>query len=79
MSPTWLFEADVFGQTADPLKAEIRRQGMWCHVTRQDLLARGHGDAFGGHRIAPDDCVIACGCFPFIRFVLDNRRWAPGG
>lgn len=79
MSPTWLFEADVFGQTADPLKAEIRRLGLWCHVTRQDLLARGHGDAFGGHRIAPDDCVIACGWFPFVRFVLDHRRWAPGG
>ena len=78
MSPTWLFEADVFGQTADPLKAEIRRQGLWCHVTRQNLLARG-GDSFGNHRIAPDDCVIACGCFPFVRFVLDNRRWVPGG
>jgi hypothetical protein len=78
MSPTWLFEADVFGQTADPLKAEIRRQGLWCHVTRQNLLAHG-GDSFGAHRIASDDCVIACGCFPFVRFVLDNRRWAPGG
>jgi hypothetical protein len=40
MRPTWLFEADVFGLTAEPLKAEIRRQEMWCHVTRQSLLAR---------------------------------------
>jgi hypothetical protein len=79
MSPTWLFEADVFGLTADPLKTEIRRQGLWCHVTRQNLLASGGGDSFGDHRIAPDDCVIACGCFPFVRFVLDNRRWVPGG
>ena len=39
MRPTWLFEADVFGQTAEPLKAEIRRHGMWGHVTRQNPLA----------------------------------------
>jgi ATP-grasp domain, R2K clade family 3 len=78
MRPTWLFEADVFGQTAEPLKAEVRRQGMWCHVTRQGLLARGGGDAYGGHRIAADDCVVACGCYPFVRFVQDNRRWVPG-
>jgi ATP-grasp domain, R2K clade family 2 len=79
MRPTWLFEADVFGLTAEPLKAEVRRQGMWCHVTRQVLLSRGFGDAFGGHRIDVGDCVIACGCYPFVRFVLDNRRWVPGG
>jgi hypothetical protein len=79
MRPTWLFEADVFGRTAEPLKVEVRRQGMWCHVTRQDLLARGHGDTFGSHRLRAGDCVIACGCFPFVRFVLDHRRWIPGG
>jgi len=78
MRPTWLFEADVFGQTAEPLKTEIRRQGMWCHVTRQNLLAHGNGDSYSGHRIGPDDCVVVCGCYPFVRFVLDNRRWVPG-
>jgi hypothetical protein len=77
--PTWLFEADVFGLTAEPLKAEVRRQGMWSHVTRQNLLARGDGDAYGGHRVGADDCVVACGRFPFVRFVLDSRSWAPGG
>jgi ATP-grasp domain, R2K clade family 3 len=77
MRPTWLFEADVLGQTAEPLKAEVRRQGMRCHVTRQGLLARG-GDCYGGQRIGADDCVVACGCFPFVRFVLDHRRWVPG-
>src|SRR5262249_11814152 len=79
MRPTWLFEADVFGETAEPLKSEVRRQGMWCHVTRQDLLARGHADSFGGRRLDPDACVIACGCFPFVRYVRANRRWVPGG
>jgi hypothetical protein len=78
MRPTWLFEADVFGLTAEPLKAEVRRQGMWVHVTRQSLLAHGD-DSYRGHRIGPNDCVVACGCFPFVRFVLANRRWAPGG
>jgi hypothetical protein len=73
MRPGWLFEADVFGETAEPLKAEIRRQGMACHVTRQTLLARGIGDPF-----AAGDCVIACGCYPFVRFVLDKRDWVPG-
>jgi hypothetical protein len=79
MRPTWLFEADVFGETAEPLKAEVRRQGMWCHVTREDLLARGHGDSFGGRRLDPEACVIACGCFPFVEYVRANRRWVPGG
>jgi hypothetical protein len=78
MRPTWLFEADVFGQIAEPLKAEVRRQGMRCHVTRQGLLAHEGGDTYGGHRIGADDCVVARGCFPFVRFVLDNRRWVPG-
>jgi hypothetical protein len=78
MRPTWLFEADVFGETAEPLKAEIRRQGMWCHVTRQALLAQGIGDTFRSHRIGAEDCVVACGCFPFVRFVLENCHWVPG-
>lgn len=78
MLPTWLFEADVFGETAEPVKAEIRRQGIRCLVTRQALLAQGIGDSSAGHRIGPDDCVIACGCFPFVRFVLHKRRWVPG-
>jgi hypothetical protein len=76
--PTWLFEADVFGETAEPLKAEIRRQGMACHVTRQDLLAKGQ-DSFHGRRLADDGCVIAWGCFPFVRFIQTTRRWVPGG
>lgn len=79
MRPTWLFEADVFGQTADPLKVEIRRQGMACHVSRQDLLAAGCGDTFAGRRLAGEVCVIACGCFPFVRHVQSTRPgWVPG-
>src|SRR5262245_15654591 len=79
MHPTWLIEADVFGETAEPLKAEIRRQGMACHVTRQTLLAGASGNTFAGRRLADDDCVVACGSFPFVRFVQMHRRWVPGG
>ena len=28
MRPTWLIEARVYGPEADPLLAEVRRQGM---------------------------------------------------
>jgi hypothetical protein len=79
MYPVWLFEADVFGETAEPLKAEIRRQGLPCYTTRQDLLAKGCGDSFGGRRLAADECVISCGCFPFVHFIQLNRSWVPGG
>jgi hypothetical protein len=80
MNPIWLFEADVFGQTAEPFKAEVRRQGMACHVTRQDLLARGHGDSFGGKRLAADECLLAFGCFPFLQHIQMHRKgWIPAG
>lgn len=79
MRPTWLFEADVFGRTADPLKAEIRRQGMACIVTRQQLLTPGAPYLPGGRRLADDACVIACGSHPFVRHVLEHFPWVPGG
>lgn len=79
MLPTWLFEADVFGETAEPLKAEIRRQGMACYVTRQDLLAHTRTDSFGGRRVPEDGCVVCCGSVPFVRFVQLHRAWIPGG
>lgn len=74
MSPAWLFEADVFGATANPIKAEIRRRGMRCEITRQDLLARG----LAAQRFGDGDCVIACGSFPFVRHVQMHRSWTPG-
>jgi hypothetical protein len=79
MRPTWLFEADVFGQTAEPLKAETRRQGMACFVTRQQLLSPGSCSFAGGRRLADDACVIACGSHPFVRHILLHFPWAPGG
>jgi hypothetical protein len=74
MTPAWLFEADVFGVTAEPIKAEIRRRGMRCEVARQDLLARG----LAAERLGDGDCVIACGSFPFVYHVQTHRGWTPG-
>ena len=36
--PVWLLEADVFGSSMEPFKAEIRRQGMTYHVERFQAL-----------------------------------------
>ncbi len=77
--PVWVFEADVFGQTADAVRNEVRRQGMGLLVTRQDLLARGLGDCLNAQRLAPRDCAMAFGCFPFVQHVLSQQGWIPGG
>jgi hypothetical protein len=79
MRPTWLFEADVFGETAEPLKAEVRRQGMTCAVIRQALLASNASLLPGGRRLADDDCVIFCGSSPCMLYIQQNRDWVPGG
>ena len=79
MLPAWLFEADVFGRTAEPLQAEVRRQGMACAITRQDLLAHGLFSASGFPALDEVGCVIACGSFPFVHWVQTHTRWVPGG
>lgn len=73
MRPVWLFEADVFGTSAEPTKAEVRRQGMTCTVTRQRLLASGIVS------LPEDVCVIACGSYPFVHHIQVHRHWVPGG
>lgn len=78
MRPIWLFEADVFGTTAEPFKEEVRRQGMICSAMRQSLLASGQPDRIGGRLVAADDCVICFGSFPFIQHVQCQRNWLPG-
>lgn len=78
MNPVWLFEADVFGESAEAIKTEIRRRGLACYTTRQTLLASGVGDIFSGRRLAEDACVIACGSYPFVHYIQANRRWVPG-
>jgi hypothetical protein len=79
MRPTWLFEADVFGTTAESVKAEVRRQGMGCHVIRQPMLALGVGPLPGGGQLPDDACVIFCGTYPCWHFLRKSRAWVPGG
>lgn len=79
MRPTWLFEADVFGAAAVSVKAEVRRQGMACHVIRQPMLALDVGPLPGGRQLADDACVVFCGTYPCWHFLRANRGWVPGG
>jgi hypothetical protein len=78
MHPTWLFEPDVFGETAEPLKTEIRRQGMVCAVARQQSLVTGSFTLAGGRRLAEDACVVAFGSYPYVRYIQQHRAWVSG-
>jgi hypothetical protein len=78
MRPVWLIEAGVYGAEADPLLAEIRRQGMTAEVLPFRVLLREKDVAAAGHLLADGDCVLAYGTFPFARQVQLHRRWAPG-
>jgi hypothetical protein len=78
MLPVWLIEAGVYGSEADPLLAEIRRQGMIAEaVPFQAVLKEKHLIA-GGRSLADEDCVIGYGTFPFARQIQLYRRWVPG-
>src|SRR4051812_47592365 len=79
MRPVWLIEADVFGEAADPLKAEVRRQGMACHVIRHEPFVRGAYDLGGGAPLPDDACVIFYGSFPLLRHIQLRHHWVPGG
>jgi hypothetical protein len=72
MQPVWLIEAGVYGAEADPLLAEVRRQGMAAEVVPFRALQQGKG--------VPEDgvCVIGYGTFPFAREIQLHRRWIPG-
>src|SRR5688572_5047420 len=78
MRPTWLIEAGVYGAEADPLLAEIRRQGMAAEVVPFRTLLKEKDIVAGGRPLAEGGCVIAYGTFPFARQVQLHRRWVPG-
>jgi hypothetical protein len=67
---TWLIEAGVYGQEAEPLLAEIRRQGMTVDAMPFKALQKGSTAATG--------CVLAYGTFPFARQVQLHTKWVPG-
>jgi hypothetical protein len=78
MRPTWLIEAGVYGSEADPLLAEVRRQGMAAAVVPFPALQKEKLLVAGGRSLADGDCVLGYGTFPFARQIQLHRRWVPG-
>jgi hypothetical protein len=61
MRPVWLIEAGVYGAEAEPLMAEIHRQGMIGAVIPHPALKNGSEVIVGGRSIGLTDCVIGYG------------------
>ena len=78
MPPVWLIEAGVYGNEADPLCAEIRRQGMIAEVLPHSALRKGNLLTVGGQVLGPDARVIGYGTFPFARQIQLHHPWKPG-
>lgn len=79
MLPVWLIEADVFREASEPLKSEIRRQGMLVEVVRHQTLPDSRS-RFAASRPLPDDaCVIFYGSLPLMQHIQLHRKWVPGG
>jgi hypothetical protein len=78
MRPVWLIEAGVYGAEADPLLAEIRRQGMAAEVVPFQALLKEKALTAGGRPLADGDCVLGYGTYPFARQIQLHRRWTPG-
>lgn len=78
MRPAWLIEAGVYGAEADPLLAEIRRQGMSAQLLPHRTLLKEREIATAGRPLVDGDCVVGYGTFPFARQVQLHRRWVPG-
>jgi hypothetical protein len=79
MIPIWLIQADVFGRSFEPVKAEIRQQGLVWEVIQPGPFLSGLVPEVGGHRLSDQDCVIFSGTFPLMRHVQLHYSWVPGG
>lgn len=75
--PVWLVEAGVYGAEADPLLAEIRRQGLSAAVVSHRAV-RDPSLSVDGHSLGEAACVIGYGTFPFAREIHLHRQWKPG-
>lgn len=78
MRPIWLIEAGVYGADADPLLAEIRRQGMTAEVVSYQAVKTGAVPVVGGQPLETGACVIGYGTFPFARQIQLHQPWMPG-
>jgi len=78
MRPIWLIEAGIYGAEAEPLLAEIRRQGMVAEVVPHQALLKDKTVTINSQPLAEGDCVIGYGTFPFARQIQLHRHWVPG-
>lgn len=79
MALTWLLEADVLHFQSEPLRAEIRRQGLQCHVVKLRPNGSPPKDILGAEAVPPDAPALFMGTIPGMRHVQLHRRWRPGG
>jgi hypothetical protein len=78
MRPTWLLEANVYGDEVTSLLDEIRRQGMAAEIVRHQALRTGSVPSVSGQPLAPEACVLGYGTFPFAQQILLHHPWTPG-
>jgi hypothetical protein len=78
VKPVWLIESGVYGSEAEPLCAEIRRQGMIAELVPHQALKRGATVTVAGMPLGPEACVIGYGTYPFARQIQLHHPWAPG-
>jgi hypothetical protein len=79
MIPIWLIEADVFGKSFEPLKTEIRQQGMVWEIVQPRAFLNGLVPVVGGHHLTERDCVVFSGTYPLMRHIQLHHQWVPGG
>jgi hypothetical protein len=65
--PVWLIEAGVYWVEAEPLRAEIRRQGMAAAFVPHQALKNNSDVLIEGRPLSPGDCVNGYGTYPFAR------------
>ena len=63
MRPVWLIETGVYGAEAEPLRAEIRRQGMAADFVPHRALKKASDVIVEGRTLGPEDCVIGYGTY----------------
>jgi hypothetical protein len=80
MRPFWLLETDGYGTALEPLKIEIRRQGMQFGIVHHQTFTSGYLTSVGDHSLVADDCIIFLGTWPLWRHIqLHWPGWIPGG
>jgi len=79
MRPIWLLESNVDGLNTAEIQAEVRRQGMSCHIVKHLPSYAIPKDIAGAESLRMDECVIFRGSLNLMRHIHASRRWTPGG